>query len=87
MNSIDESDNSKQTFPEKILGKKIKRFKTIINPLNNLSIKTPPKLSPSTLLQIEKIHKNKRKTTQKAKYFRQPTFFATNASVYSCISI
>ena len=72
MNSINESENTKQTFPEKILGKKIKRFKTIINPLNNLSIKTPPKLSPSTLLQIEKIHKNK-----KIKYEN-----STNISLY-----
>ena len=72
MNSINESENPKQTFPEKILGKKIKRFKTIINPLNNLSIKTPPKLSPSTLLQIEKIHKNK-----KIKYEN-----STNISLY-----
>ena len=72
MNSINESENPKQTFQEKILGKKIKRFKTIINPLNNLSIKTPPKLSPSTLLQIEKIHKNK-----KIKYEN-----STNISLY-----
>ena len=60
MSSNNESENPKQLFPEKILGKKIKRFKTIINPLTKLSIKTPPTLSPSTLLQIEKISKNKK---------------------------
>ena len=60
MSSNNESENPKQLFPEKILGKKIKRFKTIINPLTKLTIKTPPTLSPSTLLQIEKISKNKK---------------------------
>ena len=46
--------------PEKILGKKIKRFKNIIKPLNKHHILKPPKISESTLLQIEKVNKNKK---------------------------
>ena len=60
MNSINVSNNIKQMNPEKILGKKIKRFKNIIKPLNKHHILKPPKISESTLLQIEKVNKNKK---------------------------
>ena len=39
---------------EKFLGKKVKRFKSIRKP-NNTESKNPPKISKSTLEQIEKV--------------------------------
>ena len=60
MNSIKLPNDTKQIYPEKLLGKKIKRFKNILKPFNKQNIKNPPKISPSTLLQIEKINKNKK---------------------------
>ena len=60
MNSINFSNDTMQTNPEKLLGKKIKRFKNILKPINKHYILNPPKISQSTLLQIEKVNKNKK---------------------------
>ena len=60
MNSINLSNDTMQTNPEKLLGKKIKRFKNILKPINKHYILNPPKISQSTLLQIEKVNKNKK---------------------------
>jgi hypothetical protein len=60
MNSINLSNDTKQINPEKLLGKKIKRFKNIIKPINKKQTINPPKISKSTLLQIEKVNKNKK---------------------------
>ena len=60
MNSINLSNDTKQINPEKLLGKKIKRFKNIIKPINKKLAINPPKISKSTLLQIEKVNKNKK---------------------------
>jgi len=58
MNSINAS-NSLKLPSEKMLGKKIKRFKKAIKPYN-LDAKNPPVISKSTINQIEKITKNKK---------------------------
>ena len=60
MNSINVSIEKgiKQTNQENFLGKKIKRFKNTLKPINKHNTKKPPKLSLSTLLQIEKVTKN-----------------------------
>ena len=50
--------------PEKLLGKKIKRFKNTIKPIN-ITTKRPPKISKSTLLQIEKVFQTKKNFTGK----------------------
>ena len=59
MNSINVSNNTKEINTEKLLGKKIKRFKNIIRPNNKQYIIKPPNISKSTLSQIEKV-KNKK---------------------------
>ena len=60
MNSINVSIEKgiKQTNQEKFLGKKIKRFKNTLKPINKHNAKKPPELSLSTLLQIEKVTKS-----------------------------
>ena len=60
MNSINVSIEKgiKQTNQEKFLGKKIKRFKNTLKPISKHNTKKPPKLSLSTLLQIEKVTKS-----------------------------
>ena len=50
--------------PIKLLGKKVKRFKSIIKPIN-IKAKKPPKISKSTLLQIQKVFQNKKINTEK----------------------
>ena len=60
MHSKNVSNDTKQINPEKLLGKKIKRFKNIIKPINKKLAINPPKISKSTLLQIEKVNKNKK---------------------------
>ena len=50
--------------PIKLLGKKVKRFKNIIKPIN-IKPKKLPKLSQSTLLQIEKVFQAKKICTEK----------------------
>ena len=56
LNSPKKSDSGH----EKILGKKIKRFQNNISP-NIKELKRPPIISQSTLNQIEKVIKNKKK--------------------------
>ena len=56
--------NNLQLEPIKLLGKKVKRFKNIIKPIN-IKPKKLPKISKSTLLQIEKVLKNHQKNTEK----------------------
>ena len=51
--------NKKNLEIEKILGKKVKRFKNSLK-YNITDIKNPPSLSQSTLIQIEKVIKNKK---------------------------
>ena len=60
MNSINVSIEKgiKQTNQEKFLGKKIKRIKNTLKPINKHNAKKPPELSLSTLLQIEKVTKS-----------------------------
>ena len=60
MNSINVSIEKgiKQTNQENFLGKKIKRFKNTLKPINKHNAKKPPELSLSTLLQIEKVTKS-----------------------------
>ena len=60
MNSNNEFNIPKHSLPEKILGKKIKRFKNVVKPKNKLLLKKPPKISSSTILQIEKVQQNKK---------------------------
>ena len=50
--------------PIKLLGKKVKRFKSIIKPIN-IKAKKPPKIPKSTLLQIQKVFQNKKINTEK----------------------
>ena len=59
MNSINVSNSTDEINTEKLLGKKIKRFKNIIRPNNKQYIIKPPNISKSTLSQIEKV-KNKK---------------------------
>lgn len=60
MNTNNEFNKTKHSLPEKILGKKIKRFKNVVKPKNKLFLKKPPKISSSTILQIEKVQQNKK---------------------------
>lgn len=55
-----DSETNIQPVSCKLLGKKLKRFKTLLNSNNNIkNIKSTPIISESTLLQINKIIKNK----------------------------
>ena len=56
--------NNLQLEPIKLLGKKVKRFKNIIKPIN-IKPKKLPKISKSTLIQIEKVLKNHQKNNEK----------------------
>ena len=58
MNALNLCNKSKLEI-EKILGKKVKRFKNSLK-YNYHDIKNPPSLSQSTLIQIEKVIKNKK---------------------------
>ena len=53
------SPNKVDLLADKILGKKIKRFKNSLKP-NIRDQKKPPTLSESTLIQIEKVINNKK---------------------------
>ena len=63
MNSKNGSNNL-QLDSIKLLGKKVKRFKNIIKPIN-IKPKKLPKISKSTLIQIEKVLKNHQKSNEK----------------------
>ena len=63
MKSLD-SSNKIELVADKILGKKIKRFKNSLKP-NIRDQKKPPTLSESTLIQIEKVINNKKNKYQK----------------------
>lgn len=55
-----ESESNLEPVTCKLLGKKLKRFKTLLNTSNNIkNIKSTPIISESTILQINKIIKNK----------------------------
>ena len=58
------SPNNFELIANKVLGKKIKRFKNSLKP-NIRDQKKPPTLSQSTLIQIEKVINNKKNKCQK----------------------
>jgi len=71
------SSNKIELVADKILGKKIKRFKNSLKP-NIRDQKKPPTLSQSTLIQIEKVINNKKNKCQKAIIASDDSNFSTS---------
>ena len=71
------SPNKIELFADKLLGKKIKRFKNSLKP-NIREQKKPPTLSQSTLIQIEKVINNKKNKFQKTLITSDNSNFSLN---------